>query len=153
MTETNVETGILRKANPADIPNIQALIKANTDKLLPRTDQEMLELIDMMWVVEDNGEIAGCCCLEIYSNKIAELRSLAVKHTSRGLGYGRMLCEAATAEAERRHIRQVLVVTSTPEFFEQNGFGACLNEKYALFWHGTGRSKAEDIDLASRKGK
>jgi amino-acid N-acetyltransferase len=153
MTDTNVETGILRKAHPSDIPKIQALIRENLDKLLPRSDQEILDLIEMMWVVEDNSEIVGCCCLEIYSNKIAELRSLAVKNSSRGMGYGRILCQAATAEAEKRGIRQVLVVTSTPEFFEQNGFGACLNEKYALFWHGTGRSKAEEIDLASRKGK
>jgi amino-acid N-acetyltransferase len=141
MTDTHVETGILRKASAADVPNIQVLIGENLDKLLPRTDQELLELIDMMWVVEDNGEIVGCCCLEIYSSKIAELRSLAVKQTKRGHGYGRMLCEAAVAEAESRNIRQVLVVTSTPEFFEDNGFGACLNEKYALFWHGVGRSK------------
>ncbi|MBX3081851.1 MAG: GNAT family N-acetyltransferase [Anaerolineae bacterium] len=142
MTDTHVETGILRKAHATDIPNIQALIRSNLDKLLPRTDQELLELIETMWVVEENGEIVGCCCLEVYSNKIAELRSLAVKDGSRGLGYGRMLCEAAVAEAENRKIRQVLVVTSTPEFFEGNGFGACLNEKYALFWNGVGRSKA-----------
>jgi amino-acid N-acetyltransferase len=75
----------------------------------------------------------------VYSPKIAELRSLAVQDSSRGHGYGRRLVEAAVEEAERQKIRQILVVTSTREFFEGLNFGACLNEKYALFWNGTGR--------------
>lgn len=128
---------MLRNATPADIPNIQKLINANLDKLLPRTDQELLELIDTCWVIEESGEIVGCCCLEQYSSKIAELRSLAVRHDCRGKGYGQQLVRVAVDEAKRRNIRQILVVTSTREFFERMNFGLCLNEKYALFWNGT----------------
>ena len=127
---------MLRKAQLADIPNIQRLINDNLDKLLPRKDEEVLELLDTFWVVEDGGEIVGCCCLEVYSPKIAELRSLAVRDGVRGEGYGKMLVEAAVNEAKSRNIRQILVVTSTRDFFEKVGFGECLNEKYALFWDG-----------------
>jgi amino-acid N-acetyltransferase len=127
---------MLRKATPADIPAVQQLIRANLDKLLPRTDQELLELLDTLWVIEHDGEIVGCCCLEVYSPKIAELRSLAVRDDCRGYGYGAMLVEAAVTEAKRRNIRQVLVVTSNREFFEKMNFGSALNEKYALFWNG-----------------
>ena len=45
-----------------------------------------------------------------------------------------MLTDAVVAEAQRRGIPQVLVVTSNREFFEKLNFGSCLNEKYALFW-------------------
>ncbi len=127
---------MLRKATSADIPAVQQLIQANLDKLLPRTDQELRELLDTLWVIDQQGEIVGCCCLEVYSAKIAELRSLAVRDDCRGQGYGAMLVETAVQEAQRRNIRQVLVVTSSREFFERMNFGLCLNEKYALFWSG-----------------
>src|SRR3954465_9615168 len=78
---------MLRKATPDDVEGIRQLIDDNIDKLLPRSNEELRELINWFWVVEDNG-IAGCCCLEVYSPKIAELRSLAVRHDCRGKGYG-----------------------------------------------------------------
>jgi N-acetylglutamate synthase-like GNAT family acetyltransferase len=91
-------------------------------------------MIDAFWVIEEDGAIAGCCCLEIYSPKIAEVRSLAVRPASRGRGYGARLVDTAIAEAQRRNIPQVLVVTSNLEFFGRLNFKTCLNEKYALFW-------------------
>ena len=127
---------MLRKARPEDIEPVRELIMSNLEKLLPRTSDELRELIDYLWVVEDDGKIVGCCCLEIYSPKIAELRSLAVAEAYRHKGYGEMLVNEAVAEAKRHNIRQVLVVTSTPEFFAGLNFGACLDEKYALFWMG-----------------
>lgn len=127
---------MLRKAVPDDIEGIQQLIEDNIDKLLPRSNEELRELINWFWVVEEDGKIAGCCCLEVYSPKIAELRSLAVRRDCRGKGYGEALVKVAVEEAQRQKIRQVLVVTSTREFFEKLNFGACLNEKYALFWMG-----------------
>jgi len=128
---------MLRKATPSDIPNIVQLIDQNLDKLLPRKPEEIRDLLETFWVVEENGEIVGCCCLEVYSHKIAELRSLAVRSDCRNQGYGELLVGAAVEEAKRRHIPQVLVVTSNPEYFEKHHFGPCLNEKYVMFWNGT----------------
>ena len=127
---------MLRKARPEDIEPVRELIAQNLDQLLPRTSDELRELLETLWVVEDHGKIVGCCCLEIYSPKIAELRSLAVAEAFRGFGYGELLVNEAVAEAQRRNIRQVLVVTSTREFFEGLNFGPALHEKYALFWMG-----------------
>jgi amino-acid N-acetyltransferase len=127
---------MLRKATLEDVEKIRVLIEANLDKLLPRTAEDIQELIDWFWVVAEGDEIVGCCCLEIYSPKIAEIRSIAVREDRRGNGYGEQLVEVAINEATRRNIKQVLVVTSTPEFFEKMNFGPCLNEKYALFWVG-----------------
>ena len=39
---------MLRKATADDIPAIQRLINANLDKLLPRTDEEILELLESL---------------------------------------------------------------------------------------------------------
>jgi amino-acid N-acetyltransferase len=122
---------MLRSATPADVDGILALIGANSDHLLLRHPAEIEQLIDSFWVIEEDGEIVGCCCLEVYSPKIAELRSLAVRADRRGRGYGAQLSAAAVEEARRRGIPQVLVVTSNREFFERLNFGPCLDEKYA----------------------
>lgn len=124
----------IRKAEAQDVEAILAVVDSNTDRLLARDREEIVSLLDTFWVAEDGGRIVGCSCLEIYSPKIAELRSLAVLPEYRGRGHGAALTAAAVEEAERRGIPQVLVVTSNREFFERLNFGPCLNEKYALFW-------------------
>lgn len=134
--------GVVRLATEQDIPAIQALINANLDKVLPRTDDEIRELLPTWWVAVEDDTIVGTCCLEIYSRKIAELRSLVVSESARRKGYGAALVRVATQMAEALNIRQVLVVTSTPEFFEGLGFGTALDEKYALFWNGSGSVRA-----------
>jgi N-acetylglutamate synthase-like GNAT family acetyltransferase len=128
--------GILRKATLADVDGIKAVIDENLDKLLPRKREELIELLEWFYVVDEGGEIAGCVCLEVYSPKIAEIRSLAVRNTSRGHDYGTLLVNRCIEDAHARNIKQILVVTSTPEFFEKLNFGLCLNEKYAMFWNG-----------------
>ena len=135
---------MLRKARLDDIEPVRQLIDSNLDKLLPRTYEELRELLETLWVVEEDGQIVGCCCLEVYSPKIAEVRSLAVRDDCRNKGYGEMLVHVATEEAQRRNIRQVLVVTSTREFFEKLNFGPCLNEKYVLFWMGSAQDPQGD---------
>ena len=135
MADTQIAVAV-RKATETDIPGIQRLIRENLDKLLPRKDEDIRELLPTWWVVEDEGEIVGTCCLEVYSPKIAELRSLAVRSDRRGKHYGAALVNVVVEEAKRRNIPQILVVTSTPDFFQGLNFGPCLNEKYALFWNG-----------------
>lgn len=125
---------MVRKATLADVDVILDIVNTNIDRLLERDREEIEQLLDSFWVAEVDGGVVGCCCLEVYSPKIAELRSLAVRSDYRGDGLGAALTNAAVAEAQRRGIPQVLVVTSNREFFERLNFGSCLNEKYALFW-------------------
>ncbi len=131
---------MIRKASASDIPAILALVAANPETLLPRTQQEYSELLDTTWVAEIEGQVVGSCVLEIYSPKIAELRSFVVHDQFRDRGVGKELAMAAVEEGERRAIREILVVTSSPDYFEKLGFGDCLHEKYALFWKGKKRS-------------
>jgi N-acetylglutamate synthase-like GNAT family acetyltransferase len=132
----NSDSAAPRPATPNDIPGILKLINQNLDKLLPRTEVDYRELINLTWVVESNGEIVGCASLELYSPKICEIRSVAVHTNHRRSGLGKKLVQVAAQEARRRGIHEIMVITSTPEFFQQLGFGACLNEKFALFLDG-----------------
>ena len=126
---------MIRSARPEDVPAILGLIQAHNDHLLERSREEVESLLPTFWVAELDGEVVGCCCLEIYSRKIAEVRSLVVKESARRRGLGRGLVLEAVAEARRRQIAEILTVTAELEFFESVNFHTCLNEKYALFWN------------------
>ncbi len=69
---------MIRRATLDDVDAILAVVNANTDRLLARDREEIAQLLDGFWVAEVEGQVVGCCCLETYSPKIAELRSLAV---------------------------------------------------------------------------
>ncbi|MCC6263967.1 MAG: GNAT family N-acetyltransferase [Bryobacterales bacterium] len=125
---------VIRSALPEDIPAILDLIHTHSDHLLERSREEVEALLPTFWVAELDGEVVGCCCLEVYSRKIAEVRSLVVKEGARRRGLGRGLVLEAVAEARRRQIAEILTVTAELEFFESVNFHTCLNEKYALFW-------------------
>jgi N-acetylglutamate synthase-like GNAT family acetyltransferase len=128
--------GVVRKAELKDIPGLLNLVAENSEKLLPRTEEDYSELIETTWIAEEDNLIVGCATLEVYSQKIAEIRSVAVKAGYREQGYGKRLVEIAVREAQSRNIKQIMVVTSSPEYFEKLNFGPSLNEKYALFWNG-----------------
>jgi amino-acid N-acetyltransferase len=127
----------IRKAKTSDLPIIQELIESNPDTILARPEEELSTLVDNFWVAEHENEVVGCCCLEIYSPKIAEIRTVIVRSDRQGLGIGAALVKVAADEAERQKIREVMVVTSSPEYFTKLGFGECLHEKWALFYRGS----------------
>ena len=106
---------MIRKATLSDIPKILELVNANLGTLLPRTTQDYEELIDTTYVFEKDGRIAGSCVLEIYSPKIAEIRSFVVHQDFRGEGVGKALIGEAVSEARSRNIREIMVVTSARE--------------------------------------
>lgn len=130
----------IRLAQTSDISRIQDLIKANPKTIVPRKSQEFDELLETFWIAEKEGKLVGCVCLEVYSAKICEIRTLIVDSNFRHLGIGRSLMEVAVAEARRRKVPQIMVITSDPAYFEKINFGPDLNEKFALFYQGDKKS-------------
>ncbi|MCX7392941.1 MAG: GNAT family N-acetyltransferase [Planctomycetales bacterium] len=102
--------------------------------LLPRTQDELEGLTVDGFVAESDGRIVGFAALEIYSQKLAELRSLAVATDHQGRGIGRSLVVACVELAKQRHIFEVIAITSSEEFFQRCGFDFTLpGEKKAVF--------------------
>lgn len=127
----------LRNATQGDIPAIEAFIKPFVDdgRLLPRTYGELEELLENFFLAELDGEIVGCAALEVYSRKLAEIRSLCVSPTMQGAGIGRLLVNACLTRAQERHILEVMAITSSEAFFKACGFDFTLpGEKKALFY-------------------
>ncbi|TVR19621.1 MAG: GNAT family N-acetyltransferase [Anaerolineaceae bacterium] len=126
----------IRKAERDDIDRVIAFITpfVQQHKLLPRTLDELDQLVDTLFIAEQDGEIVGCAALEIYSSKLAELRSLAVRDDLQGKGVGRGLVAACIELARQRRILEVMAITSREEFFKACGFGWTLTgERKALF--------------------
>lgn len=127
----------LRPARLDDVPRLQQFITPFVDRgrLLPRTVHELEELMTHGFVVEHQGEIVGFAALEIYSPKLAEIRSLAVAPEHQGQGLGKALVEACLHRAKALDVFEVLAVTSAEEFFRKCGFDFTLpGEKKALFY-------------------
>ena len=126
----------IREASRDDIPQLEELVDhfVTANRLLPRTFDELCDLIPFGFVAEIQGSIVGFAALEIYSAKLAEIRSLAVHENYQGKGIGRGLVQRCVDLAVRRNVLEVMAITSADGFFQACGFDFTLpGEKKALF--------------------
>ncbi|MBI5456291.1 GNAT family N-acetyltransferase [Candidatus Kaiserbacteria bacterium] len=119
----------IRTAKESDWKEIRKLIRSFPKQLA----QEHLPAAKDFFVAEIDGKIVGCCAVEIYSRKIAEVRSLAIKPGFRGRGIASALVKRCVAKAKAKGVLEVLAITGALEFFDKLGFKAFNREKFALF--------------------
>lgn len=127
---------IVREAHRDDIPQLEELVEhfVKANRLLPRTAEELYDLIPFGFVAVAGSQLVGFAALEIYSAKLAEIRSLAVHDDFQGQGIGRSLVERCVELAKNRNILEVMAITSADGFFRACGFDFTLpGEKKALF--------------------
>lgn len=126
----------VRSAREADVEALGLFIAPFVERgrLLPRTHDELEDLTVDGFIAESDGQIVGFAALEIYSSKLAELRSLAVSPDQQGRGIGKALVTACVERARQRHVFEVMAITSSDEFFQRCGFDFTLpGEKKAVF--------------------
>lgn len=137
MSEMADAVPVIRPASSDDLETLEQFIEPFVAhrRILPRTRDELEELLPRGFVAENEGRIIGFAALEVYSRKLAELRSLAVDETFRGRGVGRRLVEACLQRAKELCVFEVIVITSEDVFFQSCGFDFTLPcEKKALFY-------------------
>jgi amino-acid N-acetyltransferase len=116
---------VLRPARLGDVPGIHALIAQWAEKklLLPRSMGELYESArDFIVAQAEVGGIVGCAALHIDTDKIAELKALAVAEAVHGQGIGRRLVERCLAEAAKLGLEKVFCLTYQVDFFTKLGF-------------------------------
>jgi amino-acid N-acetyltransferase len=129
-------TLIIRKATQADVQALSDFITqfVATGELLPRTLDELEELLPNFFIADIDGEIMGCATLEIYSRKLAEIRSLAVSPKAQGKGVGKALVEACVELAKQENIFEIMAISASEDFFKKCGFDFTLpNLRKAFF--------------------
>ena len=98
----------IRKATLSDKEAVLALIRQYPEVLV----QDHLPQIEEFFVAEEGGVVVGCCALEIYSKRLAEVRSLAVSKDHQGKGVGTALIETCLKEAKEKSVHEVLTITT-----------------------------------------
>jgi amino-acid N-acetyltransferase len=140
----------VRSAKISDVKAIHALISsyAERDRMLFRSMADIYENLQAFTVAETDGEVVGCCALEIIWADLAEIKSLAVHNKNKEKGIGKMLVTAAFEQAAGLGVPRVFALTLEPEFFEKLGFE--IVEKEALpmkVWSDCARcSKQQNCD-------
>lgn len=126
----------VRRASIQDVEALQQFIEpfVAQGRLLPRTKDELEDLMENGFLAIADDRIVGFAALEVYSKKLAELRSLAVSSDFQGRGIGKALVTACVELARERHVFEVMAITSSDEFFQRCGFDFTLpGEKKAVF--------------------
>jgi len=122
----------VRSAKIPDAEVIYSLINsyAERDKMLFRSMADIYENLQAFTVAELDGNVVGCCALQIIWSDLAEIKSLAVDEAKKGRGVGKAIVRAAIEQAEELCISKVFALTLEPDFFEKMGFK--IIEKDAL---------------------
>jgi amino-acid N-acetyltransferase len=114
----------VRNARITDAEAVFNLINsyAEEDKMLFRSLADIYENLQTFTVAELDGNVVGCCALQIIWSDLAEIRSLAVGEHSKGRGVGRAIVQKAIDRAAELGVSKVFALTLNPEFFEKLGF-------------------------------
>lgn len=114
----------IRSAKISDAKAINSLINdhAERDKMLFRSLADIYENLQTFTVAELDGNVVGCCALEIIWSDLAEIKSLAVNKDHTGKGVGKKLVEATLQQANQLGVSRVFALTLDPAFFEKLSF-------------------------------
>ena len=118
----------IHKASGADLLELSDFIKPFVDQgdLLPRTFDELEDLLETSFVARYEGRIVGCAALDIYNKKLCEIRSLAVDPQAQGLGIGKKLVSACVELARQEGIYEIMSISAAEDFFKSCGFDFTL---------------------------
>ena len=74
----------VREAHREDIPQLEEFVErfVQANRLLPRTSAELYDLVPFGFVALADDQLVGFAALEIYSAKLAEVRSLQLQRDS-----------------------------------------------------------------------
>lgn len=119
---------MIRRASARDMAGVRRLIRLYPKHLV----QDYIPRRQDFFVVVENKNVVGCCALEVYSKRLAELRSLAVHPDFQGKGIAQALIARCLAEARRKRVKEVLSITGATRLFSKLGFSTFRGEKYAM---------------------
>jgi N-acetylglutamate synthase-like GNAT family acetyltransferase len=131
----------IRPAGKGDMAGIRNLIRLFPQQL----GQQNLPRVTSFFVALSGDRPMGCCALQIYSKRLAEVRSLAVHPDFQDRGVASRLVQCCIQRAKERGIRELFAVTSQTSFFRRQGFATFRREKTAMFHELTSPREVEWI--------
>lgn len=116
--------------------------------MLFRSMADIYENLQSFIVAELDGEVVGCCALQIIWSDLGEIKSLAVSKSNTKAGAGKMLVAEAVERAGQLGLQRVFALTLEPGFFEKMGFEVIEKESLPMkVWSDCARCpKQENCD-------
>lgn len=115
----------IRPARLGDVPTMAGIIAgfAEAKLMLARPHSELYENVrDFLVADAEPGGVCGCVALHIDTERIAEVKALAVATSAQGRGVGRALVEGAISTARDLGLERVFCLTYQVDFFARLGF-------------------------------
>jgi amino-acid N-acetyltransferase len=115
---------IIGSASLRDIEQIETILENEVKKgiILYRSTDEIAKNIRSYIVARVENKIIGIVSLYIYSQNLAEFRSLAVAEEFRGKGIGQELIKNGLLSGIELGLKEFLVLTYQKDFFIKLGF-------------------------------
>ena len=129
---TMVHTDSYQEVRPLredDVPELLTMIgrSVRAAHLVPRDYEEIVEKSEEFLVLCVDDNVVGCVALHCYAEVLAEVACLYVKQSHEGLGYGKLLVEAAECRARQLGIESVFALTTRAvDFFGNLGYETSL---------------------------
>lgn len=123
----------VRAARLGDLAALEAFIGAYTrdGTLLPRPRANLVHYArDFRLAFDPRGRLVGSGALQMVSERLAEIRSLAVDPTWRDAGLGSRIVRALLRDARRLGVERVFCLTRRIDFFARQGFAVVGMERY-----------------------
>ena len=118
-----------------ELKQVYELIKlgAKEGKLLSRSLRELRKVKNSFFYFSSGGEIMACASLEIYTKRLAEIRSLYVLPIARGSGVAHHLIKLCIHRAKKRHVQEIVAVTDKIDLFKEFGFTDDIKGQQCMF--------------------
>lgn len=107
-----------------DAGAIHALLDqySQQEVLLERPISEIYTLIPQFFVADIGGDVIGCAALEVFTDTLGEVRSLAVHPDHGGKGLGKQLVLATERYARELGLQKMMALTYEETFFHKLGY-------------------------------
>jgi len=124
LNATKAAVTSVRRARMSDSTAIFELVNywANKGEILPRSQDNIIHDIQNFVVAEVGGKVVGCASLYIYEKCLAEIRSIVVEEDAHQQGQGVALVQYLLEFAHQMELKDIIVLTYIPTYFEKLGF-------------------------------
>ncbi|MDR2431531.1 MAG: N-acetyltransferase [Candidatus Margulisbacteria bacterium] len=121
---------IIRRATIKDVDAILNLINgyAAEGLMLRRAEDAVIQNLRDFSVAAAARTVLGCAALHLYTDRLSEIKSLAVAREYTGQGIATKLIKRCLAEAKSLGVPKVFTLTYVPELFLKNKFQLSVKE-------------------------
>jgi amino-acid N-acetyltransferase len=114
----------IRSARSGDIDAIHALVleASRTTTVLPQPREMICNRLQSILVSDRQGQVSGCGMLYLFTDNLAEIKSLVVHPDFRGSRIGSRLVHGLLDRAGSLNVERVFALTDNVPFFERLGF-------------------------------